>query len=208
MVRILFSLCLMLGFTVTPAFAENSAAPDFTLRDINKKKVSLSDFKGKVVLIQFWALWCGPCKAEMPHLQTIYNDLKDDGLEILSISIDEARDASKVKPFVKRGKYSFPVLLDKQSEVMSLYYAEGTPPYNALVDRNGNLVWTKLGYAPGDEKTLRKKIENLLKTGKIDEAPAAKSNPAPAPSTAPEAKKDEKDPQPVESPASSVPEEP
>jgi peroxiredoxin len=144
------------------AFAENVMAPDFTLRDINKKEVRLSDYKGKVVLINFWATWCQPCQAEMPHLQDIYDDLKDKGFEILSISIDEARDASKVKPLIRRGKYTFPVLLDKHTKVIPLYNPDQTLPYNALVDKEGKLVWTKLSYAPGEEKLLREKIMEQL----------------------------------------------
>ncbi|MEC7984440.1 MAG: TlpA disulfide reductase family protein [Myxococcota bacterium] len=176
---ILFALCLVLGFVSTPVFAESSVAPDFTLRDINKKKVSLSDYKGKVVLLNFWATWCQPCQAEMPHLEAIYKDLKEEGFEVLSISIDEARDASKVKPLIKRGKYTFTVLLDKQTKVIPLYHPEQTLPYNALIDREGNLVWTKLSYAPGEEKLLREKVEELLKTGKVTSEPKVAPVPAP-----------------------------
>jgi peroxiredoxin len=144
------------------AFAEDGMAPGFTLRDINKKEVKLSDYRGKVVLINFWATWCQPCQAEMPHLQDMYDDLKDKGFEILSISIDEARDASKVKPLIRRGKYTFPVLLDKQTKVIPLYNPDQTLPYNALVDKEGKLVWTKLSYAPGEEKLLREKVMEYL----------------------------------------------
>ena len=152
------------------AQAAEGMAPDFTLRDINKKKVTLSDYKGKVVLSNFWATWCQPCQAEMPHLQAIYDELKDEGFEVLSISIDEARDASKVKPLVKRGKYTFPVLLDKRTKVIPLYNPDQTLPYNALVDKEGKMVWTKLSYAPGEEKLLREKVMEQL--GIKDEAKA------------------------------------
>lgn len=151
------------------AFAEEGMAPDFTLRDINKKEVKLSEQKGKVVLINFWATWCQPCQAEMPHLQAIYDEFKDKGFEILSISIDEARDSSKVKPLIMRGKYTFPVLLDKQTKVIPLYNPDQTLPYNALVDKEGKLVWTKLSYAPGEEKLLREKVMEYL--GIVEETP-------------------------------------
>ena len=152
---------------VGQAHAENSAAPGFTLRDINKKKVSLSDYKGKVVLINFWATWCQPCQAELPHLQELYDDLKDDGFEVLAISIDEARDASKVKPLIRKGKFTFTVLLDKKTQVIPMYNPDQTLPYNALVDQEGKLVWTKFGYAPGEEKMIEEKVMELL--GKKDE---------------------------------------
>lgn len=148
--------------TSTEAHAGDVLAPDFTLRDINKKEVKLSDFRGKVVLINFWATWCQPCQAEMPHLQAIYDEFKEKGFEVLSISIDEARDASKVKPLIRRGKYTFPVLLDKQTKVIPLYNPDQTLPYNALVDKEGKLVWTKLSYAPGEERLLREKVMEQL----------------------------------------------
>lgn len=147
---------------VGQAQASEGMAPDFTLRDINKKKVTLSDYKGRVVLINFWATWCQPCQAEMPHLQAIYDEFKDQGFEVLSISIDEARDASKVKPLIKRGKYTFPVLLDKRTKVIPLYNPDQSLPYNALVDKEGKMVWTKLSYAPGEEKLLREKVMEVL----------------------------------------------
>ena len=160
-------LALADGVSDSPVFvgqahAVEGMAPDFTLRDINKKKVTLSDYKGKVVLINFWATWCQPCQAEMPHLQAIYDEFKDQGFEVLSISIDEARDASKVKPLIKRGKYTFPVLLDKRTKVIPLYNPDQSLPYNALVDKEGKMVWTKLSYAPGEEKLLREKVMEYL----------------------------------------------
>ena len=177
MKNVLMGLGMVVGLTIfsacstttmmtgSQAHADNVLAPDFTLRDLSKKKVTLSDLRGKVVLINFWATWCQPCQAEMPHLQAIYDEFKDQGFEILSISIDEARDASKVKPLIRRGKYTFPVLLDKKTQVIPLYNPEQTLPYNALVDKEGKLVWTKLSYAPGEEKLLREKVMEQLGLG-------------------------------------------
>ena len=110
-------------------------APAFSLRDINGKQVSLEDYKGSVVLVNFWATWCGPCQAEMPHLQKMYVDLEEQGFVVLSISADNARDASKVKPLVKRNRYTFPVLLDKDSTVLNQYNPESVLPYNVLIGR-------------------------------------------------------------------------
>jgi len=178
MKNVLMGLGMVVGLTIfsacststmmtgSQAHAENVLAPDFTLRDIiSKEKVTLSNMRGKVVLINFWATWCQPCQAEMPHLQAIYDEFKDQGFEVLSISIDEARDASKVKPLIRRGKYTFPVLHDKKTQVIPLYNPEQTLPYNALVDKEGKLVWTKLSYAPGEEKLLREKVMEQLGLG-------------------------------------------
>ena len=140
-------------------------APDFSLRDINGKEVSLSSQKGKVVLVNFWATWCGPCKLEMPHLDKMDRELEANGFEVISISTDDARAASKVKPLIKRGGYGFTVLLDKDTSVVSQYNPAKTLPYNVLIDREGNIHKVFQGYNPGDEVELRHEIEALLGAG-------------------------------------------
>ena len=142
------------------AFAET--APTFSLRDMNGKQVSLEDYKGQVVLVNFWATWCGPCQAEMPHLQKMYTDLSAEGFVVLAISTDDARNVSKVKPLIKRNKYTFPVLLDKDSSVLNKYNPEQALPYNVLIDSKGEVVWKKASYAPGEEVELRHKVEEAL----------------------------------------------
>ena len=139
-----------------------SKAPDFTLRDINGKKHTLSDYEGKVVLLNFWATWCMPCQSEMPHIQKMKNELEEDGLVVLSVSIDEAKDISKVKPLVKRNRYDFTVLLDKETKVVSLYNPDKTVPYTSIIDRDGNFYYSKVSYAPGDEVELKKKVISAL----------------------------------------------
>ncbi len=141
------------------------AAPDFSLRDINGKEVSLSSHKGKVVLVNFWATWCGPCKLEMPHLDKMDRELESKGFEVLSVSTDDARASSKVKPLVKRGGYGFTVLLDKDTTVVSQYNPAKTLPYNVLIDRGGNIHKVYQGYNPGDEVELRHDVEALLNSG-------------------------------------------
>ena len=99
----------------------------------------------------------------MPHIQKMYSDLKDKGFEVLAISVDEARDISKIKPFIKRNRYTFQVLLDKQTKVVKVYNPDQTYPLNVLVDRNGEIAWSKGSYSPGEEKILRAKVEELIK---------------------------------------------
>ncbi len=137
-------------------------ASDFTLRNIDGNEVSLSDFKGQVVVLSFWATWCGPCKEEMPHLEALYKEHKDQGLVVLSISSDDARTASQVKPFIKRSRYSFPVVLDKQSTVTGTYNPTKTLPFTVIIDRDFQQAYTHSGYNPGDEKELAKKVVELL----------------------------------------------
>jgi len=77
------------------------AKETFSLRNMNNKEINTSDYEGKVVLVNFWATWCAPCQVEMPHIQKLYTDLNDQGLEVLSISVDDSRSASRVKPLIK-----------------------------------------------------------------------------------------------------------
>ncbi len=160
------SFLLALGGLTFGVIAQaGETAPEFSLRDINGQEVSLSSYKGKVVLVNFWATWCGPCKLEMPHLDKMDREFEDKGFEVISISTDDARAASKVKPLIKRGGYGFTVLLDKDTAVVSKYNPAKTLPYNVLIDRSGAIHKVFQGYNPGDEVELRKEVEALLGSG-------------------------------------------
>jgi peroxiredoxin len=143
--------------SVSGAVAAETAS-DFTLRDINGKQVSLSDYKGKVVLMSFWATWCGPCKVEMAHLSEFYNELQGKGFVVLSVSSDDARTASQVKPYIKRKRYTFPVVLDKESTVTGAYNPTKTLPYGVLVARDFSIAKRYSGYNPGDEVKVKQDI--------------------------------------------------
>jgi peroxiredoxin len=152
-----FLLMMLVGW----AWA-GEAASDFTLRDINGAEQTLSGLKGKVVVLSFWATWCGPCKEEMPHLQAMYKELEQQGFVVLSISTDDARSASKVKPFIMKMGYTFPVLLDRESTVIGAYNPSKTLPYTVVVDRKGEVVRRTSGYNPGDEGELKTFVTGLL----------------------------------------------
>jgi peroxiredoxin len=145
----------------SPSLAADKAA-DFTLRDLAGQEVRLGDHTGKVVVLSFWATWCGPCKEEMPHLSKMYEDKKGSGLVVLSISTDDARSASKVKPFIEKMGYKFPVLLDRESTVIGTYNPSKTLPFTVVIDRQGNIAHVASGYNPGDEVALAQKIDALL----------------------------------------------
>lgn len=168
MSRIWFAVVAMVVGLLLPPGASAQEATAFTLRDINNEQVSLADFEGQVVLLSFWSTWCGPCKEEMPHLQTLYDQLRDpdeDGTQdfvVLSISSDDARTASRVKPFIKKNHYSFPVLLDRQSEVTSVYNPSATLPYTVIIGRDGQVAHTHSGYNPGDEAEVEQHVRELL----------------------------------------------
>lgn len=109
---------------------------DFTLTDLQGKTWHLGDLRGKVVLVNFWATWCPPCRKEMPDLQALYDKYKDQGFLVLAISDEEA---AKVAPFVAERQISYPVLLDPGDKVHQLYEVEGIPK-SFVYDRSGKLV--------------------------------------------------------------------
>ncbi len=152
-------------------FAEDNQEPviDFSLEDLNGEIRALSEFLGKgPVLLDFWATWCVPCKTEMPYLQAIYEKYSDKGFTLLAISEDTPRSQSRVKPFIMSKRFTFPVLLDPNGDVLKRYQGN-TLPFQALLDSKGRIIEVHQGYTPGDEKILESKIAELLETEKADE---------------------------------------
>ena len=113
------------------------AALNFKLKDLNGKDVSLSDFKGKKILLNFWASWCGPCISEMPDIEKLYNETKGSDLVILTVNLGE--DKSTVKSFTDINKYSFTVLLDLD-EIVGRQYSIANIPTTFFIDKEGNVV--------------------------------------------------------------------
>ncbi len=109
---------------------------DFTLTDLQGKAWHLQDLRGKVVLVNFWATWCPPCRKEMPDLDALYNKFKDQGFVVLAISDEES---AKVSPFIAEHKISYPVLLDSGRKVNDAFIVEGIPK-SFVYDRNGKMV--------------------------------------------------------------------
>ena len=120
------------------AEAENKKAPDFTLKDMQGNEVSLSDYKGKVVLVNFWATWCPPCIEEMPSMEKLYKKLGSADFVILAINIEP--DAHEiVEEFLAKRSYTYPILLDGESKVQQLYGAYRLPE-TVIVNRQGEIV--------------------------------------------------------------------
>lgn len=141
-------------------------APDFTLRDSEGRSVQLSRVLGdKAVLLNFWAMWCPPCREEMPTMERAYREYKAKGLEILAVSIDfgdEAEVAAKVREFMADLKLTFPALLDPRNQVARTYRLRGLPA-TFLIDRQGVIRGEEIGYRDWVSPESRKKIEQLLK---------------------------------------------
>ena len=121
---------------------EDTPYVDFTLENLDGEKVSLSDFKGQTILLNFWATWCGPCRSEMPSMESLYKELQSLGFVLLSVNLKETR--SDVAEYVKKAKISFPVLLDTTGEIGGIYGAQSIP-LSFLIDTKGFVVGAVLG---------------------------------------------------------------
>ena len=133
-------------------------APDFTLFDIYGEARSLSDFRGKVVILDFWTTWCPPCRAEIPHFIELYDEYKDEGLEIIGISMDWNGDRI-VAPFVEDNGINYVILLDKD-EVANLYGGIISIPTTFVIDRDGGIRKRYVGYR--DKEVFENDIKELL----------------------------------------------
>ena len=135
-------------------------APAFQLPAAAGDAVSLAGLKGQVVLINFWASWCGPCRQEMPVLDQLYRKYKPAGFTLLGVNV-EPKSADALG-FLKTTPVSFPILFDTQSKVSNLYEVAGMPS-TVIVDRKGNVRYVHQGYKPGDESQYQDQIRSLLR---------------------------------------------
>jgi len=139
-------------------------APDFDLPDLADKGVRLSDFRGKVVFLNFWATWCKPCREEMPSMEVLYKNFERDGLVVLAVSIDRVTTKKDIPPFVKSLNLTFPILIDSWGQTDKRYKLMGVPE-TYIIDQQGVLREKVIG--PRDWTILDnlKTITGLLKSG-------------------------------------------
>lgn len=116
--------------------AVGKEAPDFTLTDLNEKTHRLSDFRGKVVFLNFWATWCAPCREEMPSMEVLHKNFEQNGLVILAVSIDRVTTTKDIPPFVKGMNLTFPVLIDSWGKTDKPYKRMGVPE-TFIIDQQG-----------------------------------------------------------------------
>ena len=135
-------------------------AEDFTLSTSKGTKVKLSDYRGKIVFMNFWATWCPPCREEMPAMQRLWQQQKDNGLVILAISLDS--DPSIVPGFVKNHGFTFPVLVDPKMSTANAYGVRALPS-SFIIDRQGNMAALALGPRTWDNDAANSLVEGLAR---------------------------------------------
>jgi len=124
-------------------------APDFSLKDLNGREVDIKQFKGKIIFLNFWATWCGPCKEEMPGLEVLHKQFKEKNFVLLTLSVDY-EGLKPVQEFVNKHRYTFPVLLDPQGETLDLFEVKGIPT-TFVIDKKGRMIGRAIG--PRDWKS-------------------------------------------------------
>jgi thiol-disulfide isomerase/thioredoxin len=142
------------------AGAPSGPAPPFQLASMAGKQVSLEQFKGQVVMINFWASWCGPCRQEMPILEKLYGKYKPMGFTMIGVNVEP--DSQLAVNWLKDTPVTFPILFDTKSQVSKLYKVAGMPS-TVIVDRKGNLRWLHRGYKPGDENEYLDQVRALVR---------------------------------------------
>lgn len=156
------ALALSLGAaTLAPAAVPQSAAPDFTLRTMDGKNLRLQEQRGRVVMINFWATWCAPCRQEMPHLAKLYDKYRGSGFELLAVNVDE--EQAKAVGLAQKLNLKFPVLFDGEKKQVSGLYDLKAMPSTVIIDRDGRVRHVHRGYRDGYENTYDQQIRDLLK---------------------------------------------
>jgi peroxiredoxin len=158
--KVIATTVAVLGIAL-PALAGTPApAPTFTLASRSGQDVSLAQYKGNVVMINFWASWCGPCRQEMPLLEGIYKKYNKMGFTMIGVNVEP--DSNAANEWLKATPVSFPILYDRDSKVSKLYDVAGMPS-TVIIDRSGKLRVLHRGYKPGDENEYLDSIRTLIR---------------------------------------------
>jgi peroxiredoxin len=159
MLSILVVLAVFLFSVFAAHPGKRQKAPNFLLQTQNGKVIELSKLKGKVVLVDFWATWCPPCRAEIPDFIEVYNIYKSKGIEIIGIALDE-EGWSKVTPYIEEAKINYPIVLGS-AEVVQQYGGIEAIPTTFIIDKNGDLAGKQVGFL--SKEMLEQKLKSLLK---------------------------------------------
>jgi len=157
---ILLVLSIFMGSSLASSGLTGQTAPDFVLKSATGENLRLSEYRGDVVMINFWATWCGPCRQEMPLLDELYGRYQRVGFNLLGDNIDD--DPRRAMAMVNELGISFPVLFDEDKKVSKLYEVEAMP-LTILLDREGTVRHVHHGYQPGYEQKYLNEIRSLLR---------------------------------------------
>lgn len=158
-------VALLLGFaaafaTQAGAVSLQETAPDFTLKSLEGSNLRLQEYRGQVVLINFWASWCGPCRQEMPLLDRLHHRYEDTGFAVLGVNVEgEFGPAQEV---VQKTNVTFPILIDDGQKVSEMYKLKAMPS-TVVVDRDGVIRYIHHGYKPGDEAKYVEVVKQLIR---------------------------------------------
>ena len=154
-------LSVLVGFSYWAIAQTNPpTSPDFELLTFDGEQLLLSDLRGDIVVLHFWASWCGPCRQEMPLMNDIYEEYKDLGFTILAVNVDE--DSADADRFLKAVPVDFPVLYDSDSKISEMYQVDAMPT-TVLIDRDGNKRFHHRGYKAGYEVEYSKQVKALVR---------------------------------------------
>lgn len=153
-------LLAVAGTWASAAVQVSSNAPDFTLRSVGGANLRLQEQRGQVVMVNFWATWCGPCRQEMPHLNRLYDKYRSSGFALLGVNIDD--DPRAAADLAAKLGLRFPVLLDTDKKVSRVYDMSAMPA-TLLIDRDGRVRHIHRGYRDGVERTYEEQVRSLLK---------------------------------------------
>jgi len=155
-----FALAVLATSSLAASDLSGLPAPDFALKSSTGENLRLSEYRGDVVMINFWATWCGPCRQEMPLLDELYSRYRRVGFNLLGVNIDD--DSGKAMNMIAELGVSFPVLFDTRKEVSKLYAVDAMP-VTIIVDRDGKVRHVHHGYKPGYEQDYLNEIRSLLR---------------------------------------------
>lgn len=156
------ALLIVIAMTVSAsawAAEEGKPAPDFTLKALDGSNIKLNELRGTVVLVNFWASWCGPCRTEMPLLDDLYGEYRDYGFTVLGINLDEER--SQAMKLLDKVPVSFPVLFDPDNSTSETYAVDAMPT-TVLIDRNGVVRHHHRGYKEGYMEKYEEQVKALV----------------------------------------------
>ncbi len=149
--------------TAQPETTTAATPPDFELATLSGDTVRLSDHLGRdVILIDFWATFCKPCLRAMPQLDALYEKYRERGFVVLGVSIDSPNELDEVRATASRLEIDFPILLDQETRVVSLYNPKTSAPYSVLIGRDGRVIRKQEGYTTGDEAAVEADIVGAL----------------------------------------------